>query len=234
VLSACYRRSVAFASALLALWPGSAAAKEAHVGIALSPRRPVSASIRNSVIDEAARVWKRYDIQVDGKVPTACDGRSMSLLVVLDRERPKEEGEGGLGAIRFTPDGSPDSTITLHYDTIAHLATSQPVMGVEPLLWPPRLRDEITARAVGRALAHEIGHYLLRWPHHAKSGLMRGELRASALADPTNNSLVLDDSDRARLALALRASPLVLARSEDGSRGVVVCPTGDHINAAGQ
>jgi hypothetical protein len=67
------------------------------------------------------------------------------------------------------------------------------------------LRDEVVARALGRALAHEIGHYLLRSPHHASSGLMQARHKGSALGSPNNRAFVLTRTDRDQLRVALAA-----------------------------
>ena len=40
---------------------------------------------------------------------------------------------------------------------------------------PPGEVDTLLGRMLGRALAHELGHYLLRSPTHTRSGLMRGD-----------------------------------------------------------
>jgi hypothetical protein len=78
-------------------------------------------------------------------------------------------------------------------------------MGLPPSQWPVRLRDQVVARAVGRVLAHEVGHYLLRWPHHAEAGLMRSEFHASSLAAPDPNAFALTTVDRARFQIVLDA-----------------------------
>jgi hypothetical protein len=80
-------------------------------------------------------------------------------------------------------------------------------LGTHASRWPARLRDQIVGRAVGRALAHEIGHFVLRSPHHGKAGLMRAEQRASALVSPDRKPFGLARVDEARLQIALDALP---------------------------
>jgi hypothetical protein len=48
---------------------------------------------------------------------------------------------------------------------------------------PFSLRSELS-RALGRVLAHEIGHVLLGPPYHDDEGLMRPAFRPNELADP--------------------------------------------------
>ena len=46
-------------------------------------------------------------------------------------------------------------------------------LGLSEWHWPETMREEIVGRVLGRVLAHEIGHYVLRSPQHAANGLMR-------------------------------------------------------------
>ena len=46
------------------------------------------------------------------------------------------------------------------------------------------VRDHELARALGRVLAHEIGHVLLAAPYHDRAGLMRAAFRPDELAGP--------------------------------------------------
>ena len=45
---------------------------------------------------------------------------------------------------------------------------------------------------LGRALAHEIGHFLLRTSTHARSGLMRSQFDASEFTDLRDGTFALD------------------------------------------
>lgn len=59
--------------------------------------------------------------------------------------------------------------------------------------------------ALGRAAAHEIGHYVLHTSSHAASGLMRANFVADELADAATDTFSLDDAGRAHLHLAATA-----------------------------
>jgi hypothetical protein len=73
---------------------------------------------------------------------------------------------------------------------------------------------------LGRAVAHEIGHYLLNTRGHARHGLMRARIDARDFADLRNGGFGLDDDAAlwARTALtresadALRLARFVYAR----------------------
>ena len=59
---------------------------------------------------------------------------------------------------------------------------------------------------LGRALAHEIGHYLLRTPGHSKSGLMRAAQTAADLIRDDRGPFRVTEVQR-RLVLAVHAPP---------------------------
>jgi hypothetical protein len=60
-------------------------------------------------------------------------------------------------------------------------------------------RDQRLGIVLGRALAHEIGHFLLRTDTHAASGLMRATIGAGEFADAGSLSFGLDEAAQAHL-----------------------------------
>jgi hypothetical protein len=180
--------------------------------------RVMSPAVRANAINEATRIWNRYDVSLVAEDEGRCVAAGpAALTVTIDVGRDTGSGDAGLGAIRFASDGTPEATVALNFDAVARIATSAPFMGLHPALWPAGLRDEIIARALGRALAHEVGHYLLRSPHHASSGLMRARQEGSTLGNPSQRPFALTQPDRARLRLAL-AAPSQTDRCQMGVR----------------
>jgi hypothetical protein len=182
---------------------------DAHTSlrVVFDAARIVNPAMRAKAINEAARIWAQYDVllvtEEDGRCTAVAPA---AVTVTIDLGRDSGSANEGLGAIQFASDGTPASAIALNFDAVSRIATSAPFMGLHPALWPAGLRDEIIARALGRALAHEIGHYLLRSPHHANSGLMQARQKGSTLGGPNSRPFTLSQPDRARLRLALAAS----------------------------
>jgi hypothetical protein len=140
-----------------------------------------------------------------------------SVLVVFDEDPAADETGDSLGAIRFTADGVPIPTVNIHYGTVTRLVLNAPINGLDPRQWPTNRQNEVAGRALGRALAHELGHYLLRWKHHAESGLMRASFHPSSLADEDDGAFGLTANDRARFEIVTAATPeLTLAQCNAG------------------
>jgi len=68
------------------------------------------------------------------------------------------------------------------------------------LLDPPATHDRRVGVVLGRALAHEIGHYLLQTDTHAVDGLMRARIQAEEFADLRRGTFRLDKAAAAHMA----------------------------------
>src|SRR5690349_11389048 len=96
------------------------------------------------------------------------------LVVIGHMTRRGPDNRLPLGWITFDDPTTPEPQISMSYsNAVALLENSAGVVGVAATM--PRLRrDTLLARAMGRALAHELGHYLLASKAHSSVGLMRG------------------------------------------------------------
>jgi hypothetical protein len=68
------------------------------------------------------------------------------------------------------------------------------------------LQHQALGRIIGRALAHEVGHFLLAAPVHASNGLMRAALDPERLVNPGTEHFKLQASDVRALRAARIAS----------------------------
>ena len=73
-------------------------------------------------------------------------------------------------------------------------------------------RETRLARAMGRALAHEIGHYLLESKEHTLTGLMRANVSANEFFGPGNRQFKLDNGQRSSITARLTRESVVSSR----------------------
>src|SRR5262249_23546908 len=64
----------------------------------------------------------------------------------------------------------------------------------------PHERDMLLGRLLGRALAHELGHYLLATKTHTSRGLLKGSRTAAEFFSPDRSPFALDTVERRQVA----------------------------------
>ena len=147
-----------------------------HVGAVLVVASPISKTAITAMQAEVERIWSRHGVKLGWLAPDHVrpdSGANVDVLLVPDsREcgRVRPSGRKTLGCFRFR-DGDSRPLITIFPQHAQQLAgaLSARICGRRCLEgWIERLHGTL----LGRALAHEIGHYLLG-PEHSGAGLMR-------------------------------------------------------------
>lgn len=69
---------------------------------------------------------------------------------------------------------------------------------------PPTVSDPALGRALGRVLAHELGHLFLRGYDHGSKGLMRKSIKHRDLSSPGKHGLRFSSDDLERLRAGAR------------------------------
>jgi hypothetical protein len=188
---------------LLALALGSPAVSPAlHVVLAFDDgaARPME----TAVVKEAARVWAAYGIAVDGPTEDARGRPGTITLHVSMAQRPaRGTSDQSLGSIVFH-DGVPEPSISLYVASADDLIST--ATEYDPSHWPVAFHNELLARVLGRALAHEIGHYVLRMRGHSTVGLMRAVHPITELMEIRGGNLALSPGDRETLCEELSHS----------------------------
>ncbi len=150
-----------------------------HVGAVLVVASPISKTAITAVQAEVERIWSRHGVKLGWLAPDDVrpdSGANVDVLLVPDSlgcGRVRPTGRKTLGCFRFTRDGDSRPLITIFTQRAQQLtgALSARICGRRCLEgWI----EELHGTLVGRALAHEIGHYLLG-PEHSRAGLMRAE-----------------------------------------------------------
>jgi hypothetical protein len=179
-----------------------------HLRIALSIDAKLPAAVARGAVEEAAVVWAPYGVAIGLLDASPIAGRSgdraadAALTVVVAEPSPDTAlvWSSPFGSIRFRPDGEPEPTILLHYDAVIKLGLRAiSLNGARGPQWPESVRNQALARIVGRVVAHEIGHWLLRSRTHSTSGLMRARQNTDELVDPGRGGFALTRAEIARL-----------------------------------
>ena len=172
----------------------AAAPADASLRVAVTFDSGASPSLRAAVIEEAARIWAPYHVAI------GMDPAPITLHVSFVERPAARLNDHSLGSIDFC-DGVPESAISLYAGTAAELVWSASQMTGPH--WPEGYKDVLLRRVLGRALAHEIGHFLLRTTSHSPEGPMSAVQAVVDLMAVDDRKLALTAHDQDVLKQAL-------------------------------
>lgn len=198
---------------VLAAFLAAAPAEKVLRVVIAGPARP-PARLAEDLVAEAAAIWGPY-----GLVIRAGDDRTAREVVtvtfvngaLVSSAADHAAWATPLGKIGFLTDGHARTDIYISASAVERLLEAANSPGRADPPWP-LVRDRVLARAFGRVLAHEIGHYVLRFPAHTPSGLMAARQLSAALGG----------SDRGPFTLTPLLEPrlrYLLARTKSGLDG---------------
>lgn len=130
------------------------------------------------LLDQASRIWQAYGVTLQWKPANGAGltPADVDVWAYLTDWEPTPRARGParrpLGAIQFV-DGRPQNIVRISRRAAARLAQETVVGGESIVSQSPQIHDRFIAHAMGRALAHEIGHFLLGTSAHSRHGLMR-------------------------------------------------------------
>jgi hypothetical protein len=168
--------------------------------------RTMPVLLESTAVREASLIWARYGVDLR-TVEEDCPGRdgAVNVRVVLADRAKNPVPDNALGSIVFEAD-TPGSEIEMYPDAIAALVSKSAVMERHEQEWPTILRHVVLGRALGRALAHEVGHFLLRSRDHSRLGLMRASHSIVDLIAPERYRFTLSPDEVARLAAVVTSA----------------------------
>jgi len=177
-----------------------AACLSPQIDVEFLPQRVMSRALEHTIVKEADHIWSRNGINVrEGNGPSA-----LSVRVVSDGPSARRASAWNpLGAVSFFAKGRPDRRISLFYDAAIDLIADARWPGEAGLRWIVAYQFDIVGRVLGRALAHEIGHYLLRSPEHSGWGLMRAHQPITEMMAEDGRLFELTPSQAQRAVLEL-------------------------------
>jgi hypothetical protein len=191
--------STVLAACAFWMWTGVPAQSHSTATLTVHINLEFDAAIRSKTIktiarNEATAIWSAYGVELQWS-ESDC-GAALDLDVIVGRHEPGVVLDGSpsvLGTTTVDRSGVVRAPIHISIDTIEYLLLHR--TGELPVL-----RDQELGRALGRVLAHELGHVLLGVPtYHESSGLMRARLPVQELARYDRKGLRLTDASVRRL-----------------------------------
>ena len=199
------RMSTAFLLAAAAL-----AVPHAHLALAFPRDVRLTPLVVLSAVGEAADLWSPYGVVIESAdAATPMTGETMHVMIavgtgirdqqhqgdrresaVRDRQLGEILGEVTVGG------GMPARAITVFLDDLLRLVERTRLAGTSAWQWPRSMRERIVGRALGRVIAHEIGHIVLDCGQHTATGLMRPTHRAADLIERGREAFVLELPER--------------------------------------
>lgn len=145
------------------------------IRIAVVASRGVTDSLVNHICGEAATIWEPAGIALEcHRIGSGGEAGTWPVDVTIDDHPSNLVPAGALGWITFTAN-SPDRSIHLSRAHAEDLLCDSPGLNDVTIA----SHETLIGRALGRALAHELGHYLLRTKAHTSRGLMRAAWTAN-------------------------------------------------------
>jgi hypothetical protein len=146
------------------------------------PKR-LNESVIAGAVAEANLLWAPYGVFLLRAAPDALEP---SLTVEIQEaplvSSPRAALLTPLGAITFAIDGEPQDAVRISLSSILDLLNATwygAPFSQRPIVW----REMILSRVLGRVLAHEIGHFVLKFPAHAAKGLMAANHSADEFSE---------------------------------------------------
>jgi hypothetical protein len=156
----------------------------------------ISRSLVTATLHEADAVWRDAGFKFIWERTPAL-GPTTALRVVIGGGASPASSTTPLAWIGF---GAPTSMIYVsHANAVIYMENSRETVGLTGTMTVLQ-RETYLARAMGRALAHEIGHFLSGSPQHTTKGLMMASHSSTEFFMAERSGFRIDASERRQMA----------------------------------
>jgi len=210
-------RAIGYLVAISAALPQTAetvrASAEPRVAVRVVATTGQDDQIVAGMFRELVSTWQRCGVTVLPYAQGLEPPPTATVSLILAPGWPPPEAAGGLGWIRFVldPESHPAPVLMVSLAATRALVDASDYRGTPVAQRPSAVGRTLLARALGRAAAHELGHYLLASRAHARRGLMRARFNADELVSEDGAAFRLADSDRQALKICLREARFLTA-----------------------
>jgi hypothetical protein len=171
---------------------------QAPLRVAIEPAG-VAVELVRDICAEADAIWRRAGVTIDWRLDR---GDADVRVVFADPARTADGAPMTLGWLLFNAD-VPDPIVHLSIANMKRLLAESTDVVATIQTMKPWQRETLVARGLGRALAHELGHYLLASKRHTPNGLMRAQHTGAEMFDAGRQPFAIDPQLRAAAAMQL-------------------------------
>jgi hypothetical protein len=199
-------------TAILAGSPEPAAQRPADlpsVTISVHTAPAISPVIIDRTLEEASAIWRRTGVSFKWQkaAPVQAEAnppRPTRPRVLIDDKRGTPRGAASpIGWVNFVDD-EPDGDIHISHANAERFVLTVGGIDGSARRMTPAERFLLVGRTLGRALAHEIGHYLLKSREHTTNGLMKGRRTVQEFIDKERRGFEIDTAQRAAIVRRIR------------------------------
>jgi hypothetical protein len=157
---------------------------------------------------EVEQAWTPFGVMICWRtVGHGCEGLAIRLRVFVAERLPTSDGRPVVGRILFYGD-SPGSEISLSLEGGRFLVAHATLGGRKLGEWPASIAERFLPVVMGRALAHELGHFLLASKAHARTGLMAAEFHPDEVTFGADGRFKMSPHSAGAIRLACVAGTL--------------------------
>jgi hypothetical protein len=172
-------------------------------------------------VTEMAEIWRDAGVEVVSRPtdkPSIRSEASVSLRIVTFSMNTNARAAPILGWVAVEPGGRLMPAIFVSLPAIRLALADAEVGGIPFERLTNDLRSRLTARAIGRIAAHELGHHLLRRAGHPMKGLMRPSYAARELTGAWLAPFQVGDDERSSVAAQIAALATVQSETTQPAR----------------
>ena len=219
--------AIAFAGAMAGAAPRAAALPPIVVTVDVAVDLPPP--LVSIVLQEAEAIWQptgvtfiwrrtpRANAAANANPNDPCPPPTALRVTIGDDLGHAPSDRVPLGWIVFEGDDTPAHEIYVSHRNALEFMTNARGAARPIAQMPMAQQNLMLGRAMGRALAHEMGHYLLASKAHARRGLMQAAHTAYSFFEIDRSGFAIDKVMQHELAARLRHEPLTAATLHSGT-----------------
>jgi hypothetical protein len=151
---------------------------------------------------EVSSIWKRYGVRVawntDASGCQPVEG-SFDIMIVRTLQTTWKSGQAVLASSHIPASAIDHVPVLVDYDATERHVWSLSDEQLKARVGLPQPRSIVLGRAIGRLVAHEIGHVLLAAPGHQRRGLMRPSFAPADLVSWQRGAFTLSRAEQLQL-----------------------------------